>query len=251
MSNIVKIQETPVATITPDNLLSIAVEKGADIDKLEKLMDLKERNDAAMAKKDFDAAMSGFQADLLPIVKTKQAHNSKYADIDDIAKSIRPLAEKFGLSYRFEQKQENANITVTCIVSHLSGHSESAEFTAPADTSGGKNAIQSLASTVTYLRRYTLTGALGITTGDDDNDGGKPEITVDELLAYNNIVREEIHSIAAVKMHLADNSYSLAKEAWTELGQDLQIAIWRAPTKGGILTTEERTKMKSNQWSQA
>ena len=44
-------------------------------------------------------------------------------------------------------------------------------MTAPADTSGSKNAIQARGSTVTYLQRYTLLGALGLVTGDEDTDG--------------------------------------------------------------------------------
>ena len=40
-----------------------------------------------------------------------------------------------------------------------------------ADDSGQKSAIQQVASTITYLRRYTLTGVLGIATTDQDLDG--------------------------------------------------------------------------------
>ena len=235
----------------PTQLLQIAVEQNADIEKLEKLMGLQERWETNESRKAFSDAMASFQAKLSPIVKKRQAHNSNYADIDDIAQAVRPILEESGLSYRFEQSQTDTNITVKCIVTHKMGHAESTAFTAPADTSGGKNAIQAMASTVTYLRRYTLTGALGITTGNDDNDGGAPEITVDELLGYNNIVREEFFSIAAVKQALLEEDYSTAKEAWAELDEQTQREIWKAPTKGGVFTTIERGLMKSKEWSEA
>ena len=70
---------------------------------------------------------------------------------------------------RFEQDHTNG-ITVTCIVSHLDGHSESTTMSASADKTGGKNEVQAIGSTVTYLQRYTLIGSLGITTADDDMD---------------------------------------------------------------------------------
>jgi hypothetical protein len=39
------------------------------------------------------------------------------------------------------------------------------------DTSGGKSSIQADGSTTSYLMRYTLKKVLGLSTGNDDNDG--------------------------------------------------------------------------------
>lgn len=247
MSALVK-QDNVKTLATPATLLQVAVEQNADLDKLERLMDLQERYDAKQAESAFNKALADFQSELGPIIKKRKAHNSTYADLDDIAQAIRPILEKHGLSYQFKQDQGQAGITVTCIVRHTEGHEESNSLTAPNDTSGGKNAIQSIASTVTYLRRYTLTGGLGITTGNEDNDGGKPAIGVEELLAYINLINEEFPSIATIKESLATGEYSEAKEAWQELGEDLQKALWRAPSKGGIFTTIERQQMRSDEW---
>jgi len=236
---------------TPAQLLSIAVANNADIEKLERLMDLQQRWEENEAKKQFNTAMSKFQTSIPEIRKTKQGHNGKYADIDDIAQAIKPVIEEVGLSYRFSQIQNESYITVTCVVTHVSGHQVEADMTAAADGSGGKNDIQAIASTVTYLRRYTLTAALGITTGLDDQDGGRPKISVDELLQYNGLVREEFASIAAIKSALASNEYSVAKEACMEVDQDAMRTLWKAPTKGGVFTTKERDQMKSNEWSAA
>jgi len=118
----------------------------------------------------------------------------------------------------------------------------------PFDKSGGKNDIQAIASSVTYLRRYTLTGALGISTCEDDNDGGRPSFTTEDLINYLSVVRDEFPSIAVVKEALAMNDYATAKEAWAEIEEAEQRILWRAPSKGSILSTEERTQMKSNEW---
>jgi hypothetical protein len=59
------------------------------------------------------------------------------------------------------------------------------------DMSGGKNDIQQIGSTQTYLQRYTLIGGLGLSTADEDNDGcgapssqpEQPQQTEEEVLA--------------------------------------------------------------------
>lgn len=236
---------------TPALLLQKAIEQNADLDKLEKFMDLEQRWSAEQAKKAYSEALTHFQSELEPIVKKRQAHNSKYADLDDIAQAIRPILERHGLSYTFQQEQSDTSIKVTCTVRHSAGHNESNSLVAPNDNSGGKNAIQAIASTVTYLRRYTLTGALGITTGNDDNDGGKPLITVDELLSYQELVRDLISEIYEIKEALANDDYATAKEAWRTLGESERNHLWRAPSKGGIFTTRERQQIKSDEWSRA
>lgn len=155
---------------TPDNLLELAINQNADIDKLEKLMALKERYDANQAKTAFFNALSEFQAKVPVIEKTKQGHNYKYATLGAITSQIRELLKDCGLTYRFEQSHENG-ITVTCVITHVLGHSERTTMTAQADKSGSKNDVQAIGSTVKYLERYTLTGALGISTAESDTDG--------------------------------------------------------------------------------
>ena len=77
-------------TVTqPQQLLQIAVEKGAELDKLERLMDLQERWQANEAQKAFNEALAGFQRDCPKIEKTKTGYNDvKYADLDDISTAI-------------------------------------------------------------------------------------------------------------------------------------------------------------------
>lgn len=163
---------------TPDNLLSIAVKNRASIEQLEKLMALKERYDASEARKAFFCAIAKFQSITPTIKKTskveftnKQGIKTLYyfAPLGSIAEQIREALNVCGLSYRFEQNLNNG-IEITCIVTHLDGHNERTTLTAAADQSGGKNSIQAIGSTVTYLQRYSLIGALGITTADSDID---------------------------------------------------------------------------------
>lgn len=177
MSELMEREPVPVVVNSPMRLIEMAVSQNADIEKLERLLDLQTKWDAEQARKSYLDAMSSFQADLPTIKKLKIADfgqgkaKYKYASLDDIAEHIRPFLQKHGLSYRFEQSLNNGVIMVKCIASHKDGHSESCEMVAAPDASGGKNSIQQSASAVTYLRRYTLTGALGIVTADEDIDG--------------------------------------------------------------------------------
>jgi hypothetical protein len=171
-------------THTPAALVALAVEKNFDIDKLERLLILQREWNADQAQKAFLAALSKFQAELPPITRSDRvdagrAGRRKYASLGTINEAIRPYLYANGLSFRFRQHQGPDGISVTCIVSHRDGHSEETTLFAGADVSGGKNAIQSVGSTVTYLTRYTLTSALGLTTVDDDDDGEQtPAATV-------------------------------------------------------------------------
>ncbi|OKP30178.1 ERF family protein [Serratia fonticola] len=177
MSGLVEREVVPAVVNAPMRLIEMAVSQNADIDKLERLLDLQTKWDAEKARKSYLEAMSAFQADLPTIKKLKSADfgqgkaKYKYASLDDIAEQIRPFLQRNGLSYRFEQSMSNGIINVKCIASHKDGHSECCEMVAAPDASGGKNSIQQSASAVTYLRRYTLTGALGIVTADEDIDG--------------------------------------------------------------------------------
>ncbi len=181
-------QQNQVAQINPMQLMQVAVESNADLDKLEKLMALQERWDAANAKKAFYAALAEFQRRCPDIKKLKKGHNYHYAPLGDIIAQIRDLLADCGLSYRFEQ-DHTAGITVTCIVNHKDGHSERTTMTGGADTSGSKNSIQAVGSTVTYLQRYTLTGGLGITTADADIDARLPQDTSVSLDAPGEIMK--------------------------------------------------------------
>lgn len=74
---------------------------------------------------------------------------------------------------------------------------------------------------------------------------------VDELIKHNEAVRDHIESVVAIKHYLCNDEYSLAYEAMAELPEEDKRALWRAPSKGGIFSTEERAQMKSNEWTAA
>ena len=63
-------------------------------------------------------------------------------------------------------------MSVTCRITHRMGHSEEVSMSAFKDDSGKKNAIQQVASAITYLQRYTLLAATGLATHEQQDDDG-------------------------------------------------------------------------------
>lgn len=178
---------TPASEITAMTLMDKAVSAGQSVETLDKLMDLQERWENREAEKAFNIAISEFQTSCPTIIKRKEMRTgsgtSLYAPLGDIVEQIKEVLAKCRLSFRFRVQDEGGQIIVTCIVAHALGHSEETTMRGGADTSGAKNAIQSIGSTVTYLQRYTLIGALGLTTADEDMDGRMSQdfVTKDQL----------------------------------------------------------------------
>ncbi len=174
-------QDEPQALVpvTPMDMLNRAVSSGASLDMIEKLMNLQERWDASQARKAFDEAVSSAKAEIPAIQRNATGHNDKrYANFAAIARVVDPIIGKHGLSYRFRTTQ-NERISVTCILSHKAGHSEETTLAGPADTSGNKNAIQAIGSTLTYLQRYSLVQMLGLAAAaDDDGKAGGSGATI-------------------------------------------------------------------------
>jgi len=182
----IKIQEdTTLITIPPvanqaDKLIELAIQSNADVDRLDQLLALKERYDKEEARKQFTAALASFKLEDILIVKDKSVgYNNqdgsftgyKHASLGNIIRQAVPLMSLHGLSHRWDLVQEQGKITVTCILTHKGGHSEKVALFAEADDTGKKNKIQQVASTVTYLERYTFLSITGLAVEDQDDDG--------------------------------------------------------------------------------
>lgn len=189
MTQVARIEPELPAAPTPMAMIERAVASGASIDTISKLMDLQDRWESNQARKAFDEAVSCAKAEIPPIAKNREGHNNKrYADFAAIARVVDPILAKHGLSYRFRTSQTDTRVVVTCILAHRAGHSEESTLAGPPDSTGSKNAIQAIGSTLTYLQRYSLVQALGLAASEDD-DGQKggavalTEVQVDQITA--------------------------------------------------------------------
>lgn len=173
-------EDRRAVTMNPAQLVALAVEKGANIDQLERLMGLQERWQANEAKIHFVAALNAFKANPPALSKNKHVKftTSKgvteyhHATLDHVSDSIGKALAEHNLSHRWEvEQQEGGQIRVTCCLTHIMGHTEKVSLAAARDDSGSKNSIQAIGSTVTYLQRYTLLASTGMAVGGADNDG--------------------------------------------------------------------------------
>ncbi len=192
-----KIEMVPAAPLPVDadpmlaTLNAILMNPTLPMERVNQAMDFYQRLDADKACKAFNAAMADAKAKFGPIVKRhlveygegSKKTSYKHEDLADIAEVVDPAMGECGLFCRWRCTSNlNEPISVTCIVSHRLGHSEEVTLRAGSDSSGGKNSIQAMASTVTYLQRYTQRLALGLATtrGDDDgrSAGAAPKTTI-------------------------------------------------------------------------
>lgn len=168
----------PAQAMTPDRLLALAVQQGADLEKLERLMALQERWEANEARKAFNESFAAFKAEAVEIIKNKQVTDGplkgkRYAELFSVVNAVTPALSRHGLSASWRlTKDEKDWIEVTCTLKHILGHSDSVSMGGPPDAGGAKSAIQARASTISYMERYTLKAICGVAEQGDDIDGG-------------------------------------------------------------------------------
>lgn len=178
----------PAAALTPLDMLNAAVERGADVAVMERLMGLHERWEAGQARKAFDNAIAAAKGEIPPIVRnravdftsSKGRTNYRYEDLAEITRVVDPILNRHGLTYRFRSAQEGNRLRVSCILSHRDGYSEETSLEAAEDHSGNKNSIQAIGSAATYLQRYTLKLALGLAVTNDDDGRATSSSTMPE-----------------------------------------------------------------------
>lgn len=196
----------PVAQSPMDMLGAAMIRPDFNPATLEKLMDLADRWERDRTRRAYVSAKAAAKASIGVIQKTKQVkYDSKdkdkpktafdYAGLDDMYREVVPALAKHGLSHSYKSRQEGNRVIVTCVLSHEDGYSEDvAELGAGEDQSGGKNAIQAIASTVTYLQRMTLALSLGLAAGKDDDGKASSSpvafITADQHAKISSLMAE-------------------------------------------------------------
>lgn len=203
---------------SPAGMMAMAVANGQDLVQLEKLLDLQIRWEENEAKKAYHKAMAAFKSDPPKIDKdqhvkfetAKGKTEYKHASLANVTDKINRALSEHGLSAGWKQAQgEGGILSVTCTITHELGHSESTTLSAGLDLSGGKNNIQALGSTNSYLERYTILALTGLATKEMDDDGvgsEQPEyVTGDQrdeivaLLAFTNSANAAFWNFAGGK----------------------------------------------------
>ena len=187
--------EAPTALVVQTDATSImavisraASDPATDVDKLERLLGMYERIRANEARAAYMAALAKLQPDL-PVISRKGKieirkkdtagertgavqQATPYALWEDINEAITPKLSQNGFALSFRTGSAvDGKITVTGILSHAAGHQEETTITLMHDSTGSKNRVQAVGSSISYGKRYTAMLLLNITTRGEDDDG--------------------------------------------------------------------------------
>lgn len=182
--------------LNPMALISQAIEKGMSGEQLNGLLEFAKNLKAEAAKEAYFQAFKAFKDSAPKIIKDSKIVHEKngsstligmYAKLEQVCDKLIPALGKVGLTHRWDSQVNGPAITVTCFLRHQDGYEErGATLTAGPDTGGAKNAVQAVASTVSYLQRYTLLMSCGLAAEGVDTDAEPstdPQDLLDESVA--------------------------------------------------------------------
>jgi hypothetical protein len=168
-------------TLSPGQMLSIAVQQGADTQKLKELMDLQDRHEVKLARLAYSNAIVHFQA-MCPVV-IRTGNNTRFGNQYPQWSSAQPqiktalVTAQLAVTHLLRQ-DDKGTITVIGQVRHgPSGHIEEVRLSAQPDYLASKegkavrNEVQAIKSTITYLQWETAACLLGL----QSRDRGKEE----------------------------------------------------------------------------
>ena len=155
------------------------------------------------------AAMVKAQAEMPKLLADSDNpyYKSKYIALADLIKEVRPVLAKYGLAViqGVSGDGEKAVIITTRII-HESGEWIEEAFTMPVVAKGSKEATpQDYGAAVTYARRYSLAGILGVASEEDDDA---------------NSISHPIERAAPVKTHAKQDDLKPLKDRLVEIMKD-------------------------------
>lgn len=186
MTAVAKIEDTPLpmaaeATAIIQMIERVALNPDVNVDTMERLYVMHERAQARAAKQSFVQSYATMTPKLPTIAENGAILNSagrpqsSYAEWEDINDAIGPILHEHGFTLSFRPgSTPDGKVLVTGILRHIDGHEDEATVTLPQDSSGGKNSVQGVGSSLSYGKRYAAIALLNITSRakrDRDDDG--------------------------------------------------------------------------------
>lgn len=200
MNAVTEFDPPQVVQPLPDPVLAmierVATDPSASIEKLERMMAMRDKLQADQARALFAQAFAAASAEfpMIPL-NGKGDKNKPYAMLKDIISGTKPVLSRHGLALSFGVDSAPDRVTVTAKLMHIAGHCETTSIELPKDQSGSKNAVQAVGSSQTYGQRYAAQAILGLSLGDDGDDDGKAagagdKIDADQFFTLKNLIEE-------------------------------------------------------------
>lgn len=169
------------------DVLFMAMQRGFSPEQISQMMDLRDREEAHLAKKAFNEGFSGFRGENIIIPKTKEVDRGKagtfvQAEYHVAANLLSPALSRHGFSFRHDQKFGSRKwvtdgvesdvpwVYVTCYLEHRAGHSEKLELEGPPGDLSANTPTQNMQVTASYLKRQSLLAITGTATGGEDDE---------------------------------------------------------------------------------
>src|SRR5262245_34105288 len=218
-----------LARLDPQELIQRAIDHGAGIEALERLVALAKDIRSEQAREAWHTAMAEFQRTCKPIKKSALMSvpgrkGYAYAPLDEIMSTVQPVMGALGLSVSWRSRFEPQHVIVSCRVSHLLGHHEdSGEIRIPVATDGaGANAAQRIGTATTYAKRYSLLGIIGMAPEDDDDaaSAGDDPVPVEPRRTRNpgtSTTTEEMRDQLLIQIQEVADAANWSKEARRDL----------------------------------
>jgi hypothetical protein len=158
----------------------MAVQGGANIETIERLVKLQQEMFERNAKVAFDHAMHRAQSNMrrIGVDATNPQTRSKYATYGKLDGAIRPVYTAEGLSLSFDTGDSGVPevLRVLCYVSHAEGHTRTYRVDMPADGKGAKGGdvmtkTHATGAAMSYGMRYLLKMIFNVAVGETDDDG--------------------------------------------------------------------------------
>lgn len=200
MSAVPAIKESHALAISSEAAALIQViskaasDPAVDVNKLERLMAMHERITAREEEKAFNAAMALCQGEIGQVATDadNSQTRSKYATYAKLDSVLRPVYKKHGFALSFGEDvcEKPDTVRVTCIVSHVGGHSRKYHRDMPADGKGAKGGdvmtkTHAAGAAGSYGARYLLKGIFNVAIGEYDNDGNGDSGLSDDVRAMH------------------------------------------------------------------
>jgi hypothetical protein len=227
----------------------VATDPAADMGKLEKMLDMQERVIERESQQAFAADMSAMQSEMPRVFKMAQGHNITYARLEDINDSIRPVLQKHGFCVTFKTEQTDLkSVSITAICSHKLGAKQETTLVLPLDTSGSKNAVQAVGSTVSYGKRYAMCALLNISTGDDTN-GFNLGKSAEEVSGKSPVSQDDIKRLFE---YLSADKTPLEFQGWvSSLDEEKYNELFNSGEKGKKMELKKKWREKELNGSKA
>lgn len=239
---VAKIETPPAPAVMGESAALISmIERAAsnpqvDIEKMERLLLMREKMAAQQAKTSYLAAFAQLQAELPAATRNGTGHNAKkYARFEDVVAALRPHLHAHGFSLSHRVDTTGNIIRVTGILGHRDGHTEQTEMTLPPDTSGGKTAVHAMASAISYGKRYVTLTLTGIATEDDDDGrkAGEGNAKPDTLAEIKTLIEQTKADVGAMCAHFSVETLDDLTGKQAQKAKAMLIAKKMQMQKGG------------------